>query len=104
MTEIIKKSNVDLLSQQAQEINGDFVSLPEEQEEEFPTFSYAMDKDGDDDVRTSICPMDVEEDLCLVRRIRDGRMNLIHAMTSTGSSVGNGEVEVVDEAGFIKIL
>ena len=60
-----------------------------------------MDKDGDDDVRTSICPMDVEEALW---RIRDGRMNLIHAMTSTGSSVGNGEVEIVDEAGFIKIL
>ena len=65
MTEIIKNSNVDLLSQQAQDINGDFVPLPEEQEEEIPTFSYVMDKEA----------------LCLARRIRDGRMNLIHATT-----------------------
>ena len=103
MQQIIERSDVELLATRASALEGDFVVLPDEPEEDAAQMTYVLDNHGDEDIRSSICPLDVEEALCLVRRIRDGRMNLIQSMGGSTAITADGECDTVDERGLTRI-
>lgn len=103
---IIAESNVDLLSTEAQPLEGDFVQLPEDEPEEIPTVSYTLDHERGEDFRSMECPMDVEEALCLVRRVRDGRFNMVSAMNQDESATIENDDDdlVIHENGFLRVM
>ena len=104
MQRIIEESGVPLLLQQSRGLHGDYVELPEEFVEEPPLLSYVVDTEGAEESHSFVCPLDVEEALCLVRRVRDGRMNLVNAMNDDLSVTLNNDDSVVTEEGFIRII
>lgn len=105
MQKIIDDTNLDLLSKRAQELHGEFVQLPDDISESTPRVSFVVDKEGYHETTAMLCPMDVDEALCMVRRFRDGRMNMIGAMYNDLAVNMNEDVEdVVFEDGFMKII
>ena len=77
---IIAESNVELLNAEAEELEGDCITLPHDENEDTPTFSFVVDRNGAEAVRMMECPLDIEQALYLVRRVRDGRMNMVTSL------------------------
>ena len=95
---------MELLNAEAEELEGDYITLPNDENEDAPTFSFVVDRNGAEEVRMMECPLDVEEALCLVRRVRDGRMNMVAAMANDLSVNLSDNNEVLEEDGFIRIF